>query len=128
MSIQKKGKYRPLIEGYATEEGQDNIITAINNISGLQRSTDMEGAKVAVGTTAVEMTFTGTPESIIITADFANTGTIYIGKSDVTTAGANAFTFLRPGESVEIDFDDTTNAIYAVASVAAQNVFKGALL
>jgi hypothetical protein len=113
----------------ATEEKQDDTIIAINNISGLQRSTDMEGGGiVSVGTTAVEMTFTGTPESIIISAVSTNTGIIYIGKSTVTNAGANAIAFLQPGESIELSYNDTTNAIYAVATVAAQSIIKGCLI
>ena len=95
-----------------------------NNIS-----SDMEGGGIVViGTTAVEMTFTGTPTAIILSAPLANTGTLYIGKSTVTSAGANAITYLEAGESLSIDYVDTTNALYVVATVAAQNVFKGALL
>jgi len=112
----------------ATEEKQDNTITAINAISGLQRATDLQGnGKTAVGTTAVAVVFTGTPESIIISADTSNTGTLYIGKSDVTNLGANAITFLEAGESVEIDYDDTSNALYVVASAVSQNYWAGCL-
>jgi len=92
-------------------------------------SKDMEGGGiVAIGTTAVEMTFTGTPTAIILSAPLANTGTLYVGKSTVTSAGANAITYLEAGESLTIEYDDITNAVYVVATVAAQNVFKGALL
>ena len=73
----------------ATAAKQDDIIEAIGNISELQISTDMDGGgKVAVGVAAVEATFTGTTESIIITADIENTGTLYVGKSDVASAGS----------------------------------------
>lgn len=90
---------------------------------------DLEGGgKISVGTTTVEVTFTGTTTSILITADNANSGTLYVGKSDVTSTGANAFDFLLAGESVSIDYDDSTNAIFVVASVASQNFFKGAVL
>ena len=91
--------------------------------------TDMEGGgKIAVGTTAVEATFTGTTKSIIITADNLNTGVLYIGESTVTNLGANAFTLLQAGESVTISYDDSSNAVYVVSDTAAQNFFKGALL
>ena len=91
--------------------------------------TDMEGGgKVSVGTTATEVTFTGTTKSIIITADIDNSGTLYVGKSNVTSAGANALTFLLPGDSLTIDYDDTDNAVYVVGSEASQNFWKGALL
>lgn len=113
----------------ATEDKQDALITAVSNISGLQRSTDLEGkGKVSVGITAVEISFTGTPESIIMSADSLNTGVLYVGKSNVTTAGANAICFLEAGESVTIDYDDTTNALYVVASIAGQNYWAGASL
>lgn len=91
--------------------------------------TDIEGGgSVSVGTSAVEVTFTGTTKSIIITASQSNTGTLYIGKSNVTSAGANAMTFLVPGESLSIDYDDVSNALYVVADTAAQSFFKGATL
>ncbi len=90
---------------------------------------DMEGGgKIAVGTTAVEATFTGIPTSIIITADVFNTGLLYIGKSNVASNGNNALTFLEAGESVTIEYDDSSNAVYVVASIANQNFIKGALL
>uniref|UniRef100_A0A6M3LAA5 Uncharacterized protein n=1 Tax=viral metagenome TaxID=1070528 RepID=A0A6M3LAA5_9ZZZZ len=114
----------------ATEEKQDDIITAINNVSGLQRATNLEGGgKISVGTTAVEVSFSGTPtESVIITADNANSGLLYIGKSNVTNAGANAITFLEAGDSVTIDYDDATNAIYVVSDTASQYFWKGVAL
>lgn len=114
--------------GAATEAKQDDIITAIDNINELQRATDMEGkGQVAVGTTAVELTFTGTPESIIIQADEDNSGYIYVGKSDVASDGSNAIIKLNGGSSITMDYDDTTNAVYVVGSAASQNVWAGAL-
>lgn len=91
---------------------------------------DMEGGgKISVGTSAVEVTFTGTPtNSIIIRADRNNTGLLFIGESNVTSAGANSLTYLEAGDSVTIDYDDSDNAVYVVASVASQNFYKGALL
>ena len=92
-------------------------------------SDDMEGkGQTSVGTTAVEVAFTGTPKSVIISADPANSGTLYVGKSDVASNGANAFCFLAAGESVTIDYDDTSNAVYVVGSAASQNYWAGALL
>lgn len=92
-------------------------------------SRDMEGGgKVAVGTTAVEATFTGAPKEILITADPDNTGYLYVGKSNVTSAGANALCILLPGSSVRLDYTDEDNAVYVVGSAASQNFWKGALL
>ena len=91
--------------------------------------TNLEGGgKVAVGTTAVEVTFTGTTRNIIITADIDNSGYLYVGKSNVTSVGANAITFLMPGDSLTISYDDSDNALYVVGSEASQNFWKGALL
>lgn len=114
----------------ATENKQDDIITAIEDISDQQVATDMEGGgKISVGTSAVEVTFTGTPtESIIITADMDNTGILYVGKSNVATDGSNAFVPLFPNESAIIDYNDSSNAVYVVGSAASQNFWKGALL
>ena len=90
---------------------------------------DIEGGGVvSIGTTAVEITFTGTTKNILLTADTSNTGTLYIGKSDVTSAGANAFTFLESGEATMLAYNDVTNPLYVVASEASQNVWKGATL
>ena len=86
------------------------------------------GGKVSVGLTAVEVTFTGATSSIIITADKDNTGTLYVGKSTVTSIGTNALTFLESGDAITLDYNDATNSIYVVASVASQNFWKGAVL
>lgn len=91
-------------------------------------SRDIEGAKVTIGTTAVELTFGGVTKSLIVTAADANTGLIYIGKSNVTSAGANAFTELSKGDSISIDFEDESVAVYAVSDTASQTIFKGALI
>jgi len=107
----------------------EDIVSAVKDVSGLQRSTDMEGGgKIAVGTTPVEATFAGTSEAITITADFDNTALIYVGKSNVATDGSNAIRPLTAGQSIELDYDDTSNALYVVAASASQNFWKGALL
>ncbi len=98
-------------------------VTSVTNIS-----SNLEGKGiVSVGTTAVELTFSGVTESISIQADDSNTGVIYVGKSDVTNLGANAIVKLQPGWSVKIDYDDSTNAIYVVSDTVSQNVITGAL-
>lgn len=113
----------------AIEEKQDDIIAELQTlvVSG-SIPTDLQGGgKIPVGITAVEVTFTGTTKSIIVSADVDNSGQLYVGKSNVTSAGANAIGFLEAGESISIDYEDATNAIFVVASVAAQNYWKGAL-
>jgi len=91
-------------------------------------ATDFEGGPVTVGTTAVEVTFSGQPKAIQITADHDNSGTIYVGKSNVLSDGTNAVDRLEAGETLEIEFDDSSTAIYVVASEANQKIYKLALL
>ena len=108
----------------------DGTVSSANPLPVLDMSvpTDMDGGGiVVVGVTAVAVTFTGVTKAIIISADIANTGTLYVGKASVTSAGLNAFAYLEAGETLTIEYDDTTNAIYVVASIAAQNFWKGAL-
>lgn len=86
------------------------------------------GGKVSVGTTAVEATFAGETKVIIITADKDNTGTLYVGKSNVTSTGGNAITFLEVGDAISLNYDDSTNPLYVVGSASSQAFWKGALL
>lgn len=132
-STDRKGN---IVGGVSSVDGKAQIILRLDPLTKrllvaatLPIGSDLEGGgKISVGTTAVEMTFTGTTESIILTADPANSGTIYIGKSNVTNLGANAITFLSAGEHIVIDYDDVDNAVYAVGSAASQNVWKGAIV
>lgn len=103
------------------EEYDDAVSPFRKNIEGLGIQT--------VNTTAVALVFAGTPtRAISITALETNSGYIYIGKSNVTSAGANAFEVLRPGENFVIDYDDVTNAIYVVGSAISQQYIAGAVL
>jgi len=104
--------------------GTINIGTAIVNE---QEATAYEGGTVAIGTTAVELTFTGATQAIQITSANANSGTIYIGASNITSAGANAIDELVAGQSLSIDFNDGTSPIYAVSTTEGQKVYKLAL-
>jgi len=107
----------------ATEDKQDTLILNSNNSQNAEG-----GGKISVGTTAVEVTFTITPtKSILLSADINNTGTLYWGKSNVASDGSNACGTLEAGESIAIDYDDVSNPLYVVASIAAQNFFKGAI-
>jgi len=89
--------------------------------------TDFNGGSVAVGTAAVEMTFTGVTQSIMITADHANGTMVYVGGSTVAQNGSAALTSLWPGESVSMDLNDGTAAVYAVGGTTGQKVYKSAL-
>lgn len=90
---------------------------------------DLEGGGyVTVGTTAVELTFTAVTNTINIESKITNTGTIWIGKSNVTNTGANALFSLQAGQARSVRYDDVTNSLYAVSDTASQSVLKGALI
>ena len=105
----------------ATEEKQDNIITALTTPTGIN------GAPVTVGTTAVELTFTGTTKVISIKADSTNTGLVWFGPATVDNSGANAWGELTADSSVEIEINDASLPIYVCASVASQKVYKASI-
>lgn len=106
----------------ATEGKQDDAIEQVSPATNLEG-----GGKISVGTTAVEITFTLTPKTIILTADQSNNDIIYWGKSNVNSSGNNAMGYLEANNVQEIHFDDTTNAIYVVAKSGTQNIWKGVL-
>jgi len=114
-------------------DSNDKAVSLLVNSDGSlvidsKETTDLEGnGIVAVGTTAVEVAFTGTTQTIIISASTSNTGVLYVGKSDVASDGSNALVFLEAGENVELDFNDSTNAVYVVADTADQSFIAGCL-
>lgn len=111
-------------DGYAMAVNEDGSL----NVSSVSHtSTDLEGlGRVTVGTTAIELTFSGTTEEITITAVIENTGVIYIGKSDVLSDGSNAAYPIYPGVPFSKDYNDTDNPLYIVASEEDQVVVVGA--
>lgn len=94
--------------------------TTPSNIEGL--------GDIEVGLTEVEIAFTGTTSTIRIQADEGNTGIIYLGKTGVQNDGSNDFARLNPGDEATIEYDDSTNAIYAISDTASQTINAGAVL
>ena len=93
------------------------------------RSMQMEGkGDITVGTTQVEISFTGVTDSIRIRADTGNSGTIYIGLTGVLANDTNEFAKLAAGDEAIIDYCDYLNGVYAIASATAQTVNAGALI
>jgi hypothetical protein len=90
-------------------------------------ATGINGGPVNVGTTAVELTFTGRTKIISIKADSTNTGRVWFGSASVDSSGANAYGELTADSSVEIELDDTSTPLYVCASTASQKVYKAAL-
>ena len=94
-----------------------------------KESIDLEAGDLeAVGTSAVEVTFTGVTQAMSIQSHPNNSGLIYVGKSDVTNLGANAGMILQPGDAIELNYNDITNGVYVVSDTAAQQFLKMALL
>ncbi len=111
-----------------TAETRRIVVTSTGAITTDQvEVTDFNGGTVSVGTAAVELTFTGVTQSIMITSDFGNGTIVYLGGSAVTQAGANAITFLQPDQSVTIGLNDDSAALYAVGGTTGQKVYKVAL-
>ena len=114
--------------GGATGKYDKDILEAVENVDGVI-GTNLEGeVDLTVGTTAVEITFTGETKAITISSDSLNTGFIYIGKSDVQSDGTNAIKKIYAGEELTIDYNDATNALYIISDTAAQLYGKVALL
>lgn len=83
------------------------------------------GAKSSIGTSAVQITASSiaTKKGVLVKASNSNTGTIFVGNSDVTN-GSNDATDgfeLGAGESVTIEVDNA-NKVYVIASTTSQRV------
>jgi len=103
-----------------------NIQRATESVARL----DLEGVgDVTIGTSEVAIAITGTPTSEIrIRADTGNTGIIFISKTGVLSDGTNDFVRLNAGDEAILNYDDATNALFAISDTAAQTINVGALL
>jgi len=108
----------------------DTVTSITNTVTTLEvLSTDAEGLGVAiVGTTAIELAFTGDTKTIFISSVTGNTGQLYVGESTVTDAGVGAIYVLNMNEKISFDYDDTSNALYVVSSVTPTSYIAGAIL
>ena len=93
-------------------------------IMDIVETTGFNGGTVAIGTAAVEMTFTGITQSIMITADIGNSDVVYIGGAAVANDGANAVTYLNADQSVTFDLNDGAAPLYAVGGTTGLKVYK----
>jgi hypothetical protein len=113
---------------YGDDTTHELYVKSITTIPvGTVSATGITGAPVTVGTTAVEMTFTGTTKVIAIKAASTNTGLIWFGPATVDSTGTGAYGELTADSSVEIELNDAAAPIYCCASVAGQKVYKAAL-
>jgi hypothetical protein len=112
---------RQIIDGNGnTVAFTGSAITIATNIESL--------GNLTIGTSQVAVAFTGTTQSIIMRSLSTNTGIIYIGTTGVQNDGTLHFAMLYPGENLTIEYNDATNAIYAISDTAAQKLSAGALL
>jgi len=108
-----------------------DAVTSITNTvtTSESLSDDIEGLGLAVvGTTAVELAFTGDTKTVFISSVTGNTGQLYIGESNVTNAGVGAMYVLNVNEKISFDYDDSSNALYVVSSVTPTSYIAGAIL
>ncbi len=89
--------------------------------------TGINGGPVTVGTSEVELAFTGTTRLIAIKAASTNTGLIWFGLTGITNVGGDALGELTADQAVEIEIDDALAAIYVISDTAAQTVYKAGL-
>lgn len=77
-----------------------------------------QAPKTVPTVTAEPIVATSTPATrfVCVTADFANTKTVYVGDSSVTTANGQP---LGPGDSYTRDVDNA-NKVYCISADAAQ--------
>lgn len=79
----------------------------------------IQTSQVAVGTAAVQLTQENLENGVTIKSMAANTGKIYIGRSNgvLTTTGYE----LSPGQSITVSVVDAST-LWAISDTAAQNV------
>jgi hypothetical protein len=84
------------------------------------------GRKSAIGTTAVQLTTTSVhaPRGVQMKAAVSNSGTVYVGNSDVTAGAADATDGfpLGAGDALFVPIDDPSK-IYLVGTAAGQVVY-----
>jgi hypothetical protein len=101
----------------ATETTQSKISAK------LDPATDIETQDlITVGLTAVEIPFTNDAGQVILCAGDANSGNIFIGKSDVQNNGNKAFAVLAPGQTRAFPYDKSVNALYAISNTFNQKL------
>lgn len=97
-----------------------------NRVPGIASNSFDHGRKSSIGTSAVQLTATSIDclRGVVIKAANANTGTLYVGNSDVTADSADATDGfeLGSGESAFVEIDDVSK-VYVIASAASQKAF-----
>lgn len=103
------------------------LVDAVGNDSAGPATSAAQPGNFTVGVAQVELAIGITPRTILFTSETTNTGRIYIGLTGVKNDGSAHILWLDPGDSVELSYNDTTNALYAISDTAAQTLSIGAL-
>lgn len=122
---------RPYAGWFWDENGaRKNLSQLLTSLLGATTiSSNLEGkGNITIGTSQVELNFTGTTRFIRIRADIGNSGVIYIGKTGVLSNGTNDFARLYAGDEITIPYNDSANPLYAISGTASQKINVGALL
>lgn len=119
-------------------DSSDNIIFAVTQVDAdgnpiaptlSAPATDLEGlGDITVNNTETEIEISGTPREIRIRADEDNSELVYIGKTGVLSDGSNDYVRLNAGDEHTFQFNDTTNALFAICASGGQTINVGALL
>ena len=91
-------------------------------------TTDLECGTIPVGTAATQVTFTGITQGIMIQSDHDNNREMFVGTANVDKLGANAMARLEAGESVSIDLNDASAAIWVCGGTTALKAFKSSVI
>lgn len=98
---------------------------ALLRLAHFKKTVTTAGTAEAISTSGLR------PEKVVIQADPANTGKIFVG--DSTVSSTNCFVSLAAGEKIELDIGDFDSGatgwdmdnIYIDASVSGEGVFVG---
>jgi len=77
---------------------------------------------IPITNSATPLGFASKTRTIVVTSHPANTDLVFVGQEFLTAAGDHALTVLSPGDSVALDYDDSTDAIYVCAASGSQNI------
>lgn len=98
------------------------------DVTRIKPPTGFNGDQITnLGTTPVELTFTGVTKVISIHSASTNVGSVWFGPATIDNTGANAIGELTPNASVEIELDDAAAPLYIVSDNISQKVYKAAL-
>lgn len=86
----------------------------------------LHGSLASIGATALQLSASVAPlrNGVLIKADYANAGIVYVGSSTVTAAaaaGTDGFP-IKAGESVMVEAQ-SASIVYAIASTTGQKVW-----